>query len=189
MVVSDFNSSLDFGQSTFALSLKGLADALWTHCLLTTAGLPAQASIRSVRPSLSRQSPYKDVLMFRPVPLHDICTDDISSKSKPDRGYRGHDYEGDAAVYKQDGKLKQLSHAVIRNLRSRSAIEPTIGHVKSDNRMVRNYLKSAEGARLNAILSAGYNMRKLIAAFSYAPAEFIRFLHNLLSDASKSLCW
>ena len=76
----------------------------------------------------------------------------------------------------------------MNKLRRRSAIEPTIGHVKSDNRMGRNYLKTAEGDRLNAILAAaGYNMRKLIAAFLYALTEFIDFLQNWLHLAANWL--
>jgi transposase, IS5 family len=105
-----------------------------------------------------------------------------------DNGYRGHDYAGEAVIYKQDGKLKRLTRAIKNKLRRRSAIEPTIGHVKSDNRMGRNYLKGDEGDRLNAVLAAaGYNMRKLIAAFLYALMEFIRFLQNRLYDITKYL--
>jgi transposase, IS5 family len=105
-----------------------------------------------------------------------------------DNGYRGHDYAGEAVIYKQDGKLKRLTRAIKNKLRRRSAIEPTIGHVKSDNRMGRNYLKGDEGDRLNAVLAAaGYNMRKLIAAFLYALIEFIRFLQNRLYDVTKYL--
>jgi hypothetical protein len=75
MVVIDFNLSLHFGQSTLALPLKGSADAHRTHHFLTTAGLSAQISIRPVRASLPRQSSNTDFLMFRPVSLHDVCTD------------------------------------------------------------------------------------------------------------------
>ena len=93
-----------------------------------------------------------------------------------DRGYRGHDYVGDAMVFKQDGKLKNLTRAIKKKLKRRSAIEPTIGHVKSDNRMGRNYLKGVAGDMMNAILSAcGYNMRKLIAAFLPALLEIYEF--------------
>ena len=96
-----------------------------------------------------------------------------------DRGYRGHDYVGDAQVYKKDGKLKRLTRAVKRKLKRRSAIEPTIGHLKTDNRMSRNFLKGFEGDRMNAILAAaGYNMRKLIAAFLYALRKLAYFLQN-----------
>jgi IS5 family transposase len=48
-------------------------------------------------------------------------------------------------------------------MKRRAAVEPVIGHVKSDHRMDRNYLKSREGDRANAILAAaGYNFRLLI---------------------------
>lgn len=97
-----------------------------------------------------------------------------------DRGYRGHDYVGLASIFKQDGKLKQLTRAIKRKLKRRSAIEPTIGHVKSDNGMDRNYLKGTAGDMINAILAAcGYNMRKLIAAFLSALLEIYEFLVNL----------
>ena len=47
----------------------------------------------------------------------------------------------------------------------RSAIEPIIGHTKSDHRMDRNYLKGEEGDRINAILAGcGFNIRKLLRA-------------------------
>ena len=104
-----------------------------------------------------------------------------------DRGYRGHDYAGRAKIYKQDGRLKALTRAIRNKLRRRSAIEPTIGHLKSDNGMARNFLKNAEGDRLNAILAAaGYNMRKLLAAFLYALIGLISFLQNRLHEISKS---
>lgn len=119
-----------------------------------------------------------------------ISNTDVTAKEVyVDRGYRGHDYAGQAMIYKQDGRLKRLTRAIRNKLKRRSAIEPTIGHVKSDNRMSRNFLKGDEGDRLNAILAAaGYNMRKLIAAFLYALAEFIRFLLDRLRELGKCLC-
>ncbi len=49
-------------------------------------------------------------------------------------------------------------------------------------------MKGDEGDRLNAVLAAaGYNMRKLIAAFLYALMEFIRFLQNQLYNITKYL--
>ena len=105
-----------------------------------------------------------------------------------DQRYRGHDYVGDTQVYKQGGKLKRLTRAIKRKLKRRSAIEPTIGHLKTDNRMSRNFLKGAEGDRINAILAAaGYNMRKLIAAFLYALIKLGYFLQNSLLAMRKYL--
>ena len=98
-----------------------------------------------------------------------------------DQGFRGHDYSGDAQIYQQGSKLEQFTRAVKRKLKRRGAIEPTIGHLKMDNRMGRNFLKGAEGDRINAVLAAaGYNMRKLIAAFLYALIRPGCFLPNRL---------
>jgi IS5 family transposase len=105
-----------------------------------------------------------------------------------DQGYRGHDYVGDATIYKQDGTLKRLTRTIRNKIKRRSAIEPTIGHVKSDNRMGRNYLQGAAGDQINAILAAaGYNMRKLIAAFLYALMELANFLENWPNETAKNL--
>ncbi len=55
--------------------------------------------------------------------------------------------------------------------------------------MGRNYLKGADGDQINAILAAaGYNMRKLIAAFLYALMEFSNLLLNSLTETIKCLC-
>jgi len=48
-------------------------------------------------------------------------------------------------------------------LRRRSAIEPTIGHMKTDGRLGRNWLKGTLGDRLHAVLcGAGHNLRMIL---------------------------
>src|SRR5260221_9340936 len=50
-----------------------------------------------------------------------------------------------------------------RELRRRSAVEPVIGHLKSEHRMGRNYLWHRQGDATNAVLAAaGYNFRRLL---------------------------
>ena len=84
-----------------------------------------------------------------------------------DLGYRGHNYRGSGQVHIVDSrKLKKLTRSVRNWFKRRSAIEPVIGHLKSDNRMQKNQLKGEDGDHMNAILSAcGFNMRKLMAVF------------------------
>ncbi|EKR73010.1 hypothetical protein LEP1GSC041_4495 [Leptospira noguchii str. 2006001870] len=64
-----------------------------------------------------------------------------------------------------------------------SAIEPVISHLKHDHNMIRNFLKSKEGDRINAILSAaGFNFSKLIRAFFcsfFNRSFFLVFIFNL----------
>lgn len=92
-----------------------------------------------------------------------------------DKGYRGHDYRGDAQIHitGQRGKRK-AGGALRKRKKRRSAIEPKIGHLKSDHRMDRNYLKGHEGDRLNALLAGiGANFRKLLAAFWRAHSKLL----------------
>lgn len=80
-----------------------------------------------------------------------------------DQGYRGHHDTGDARVHVVRTIPKKATRAVRRMLKRRAAVEPTIGHLKSDNRLSRNHLSGVEGDRINTLLAAaGYNLRKLL---------------------------
>jgi IS5 family transposase len=91
-----------------------------------------------------------------------------------DQGYRGHGYEGAACVHVVRAIPKRATRAVRRMLKRRAAIEPTIGHLKSDNRLNRNYLTGREGDKINTLLSAaGYNLRKLLRWIVFAPVFWL----------------
>ena len=82
-----------------------------------------------------------------------------------DRGYRGHSASPDRkfSVY-ISGQKQGVTEAIKRDLRRRSAVEPCIGHLKSEHRMGRNHLAHAAGDATNAVLAAaGYNFRRLLA--------------------------
>ena len=81
-----------------------------------------------------------------------------------DLGYRGHGYKGETKVKIVNYRtIKKLTRTARKWFKRRAAIEPIIGHVKSDNRMSKNYLKGVVGDDMNAILSGcGFTMRKLI---------------------------
>jgi len=50
-----------------------------------------------------------------------------------------------------------------KRFRRRASIEPIIGHLKQDHRVLRNYLKSVEGDMINTILAgAAFNMMKML---------------------------
>lgn len=91
-----------------------------------------------------------------------------------DKGYRGHDYTGDAHIHITGQRGRgQAGPALRKRKKRRSAVEPKIGHLKSDNRMGRNFLKGKEGDKINALLAGiGANLRKLLAAFWPALAEW-----------------
>ena len=98
-----------------------------------------------------------------------------------DRGYRGHNYAGEALVHITGQRShRRASWTLRRRKKRRAAIEPKIGHLKSDNRMDRNYLKGPEGDRINALLAGvGANMRKLLAAFRRALWEIRWFIGQI----------
>jgi len=98
-------------------------------------------------------------------PLHAYC----------DKGYRGVAKEiPETEVHLSGKKKKSMKASLWKWQARRSAIEPIFGHLKSDNRMERNYLQGKDGDRINAILSGcGFNLRKLLRAF------FLSFFQRL----------
>ena len=80
-----------------------------------------------------------------------------------DLGYRGVDQQNPDVSIKHRGKYKRLNDKERRLLKRRQAIEPIIGHLKSDHRMNRCHLKGAEGDAIHAVLcAAGFNIRWLL---------------------------
>ena len=80
-----------------------------------------------------------------------------------DRGYRGHDCNSGTLKVWIAGAKRGVTTAIHRKLKRRNAVEPVIGHMKSDGRLARNFLKGIEGDAMNALLSgAGHNMRKIL---------------------------
>ena len=64
--------------------------------------------------------------------------------------------------YQRDKKRKQC--------RRRAAIEPIIGHLKSDFRLSRNFLKGIKGDEINLLMAAAaWNLKKWLVAF-FLPA-------------------
>jgi IS5 family transposase len=65
------------------------------------------------------------------------------------------------------GQKRRMTETIRREMRRRSAIEPVIGHAKSEHRMDRNYLAGQAGNAINAVLAAiGYSFRRLLAWFT-----------------------
>jgi IS5 family transposase len=89
-----------------------------------------------------------------------------------DRGYKGHKHGGKAKVtiaHTRGITSPTIKRALRRRAednarRAVNAIEPIIGHSKSDDLLERNHLVGAAGDATNAILvAAGPNLRLLVA--------------------------
>ena len=82
-----------------------------------------------------------------------------------DLGFRGVDADNPGVQIIHRGKYKTLTNEQKRWLKRRQAIEPMIGHTKSDNRMDRCWLQGSLGDALHALsCAAGYNIRWLMRA-------------------------
>ncbi len=83
-----------------------------------------------------------------------------------DMGYRGHDYEGPAEVLVDRRGRGSIPKRTWRWMKRRAAVEPSIGHLKSEHRLERNRLKGTLGDKLNALFSAAaMNFAKLLSFF------------------------
>ena len=82
-----------------------------------------------------------------------------------DLGFRGVDQDNPNVEIIHRGKYKSLTQQQRRWLKRRQAVEPAIGHLKSDHRMDRCWLQGETGDALHAVLcAAGYNLRWLLRA-------------------------
>jgi transposase, IS5 family len=71
-------------------------------------------------------------------------------------------------------------------IRWRSAIEPAIGHMKTEDKLDRNWLKGALGDAIPAVLcGAGHNLRMILRKLPLFYAFFLVALLTIrMTDAS-----
>jgi len=82
-----------------------------------------------------------------------------------DRGYKGPKTIKNTHLHtpKPD---KNISKSKRKRHKRRAAIEPTIGHLKHDHRMIRNYLKGTVGDAMNVMLcAAAMNFKRVMNLF------------------------
>ncbi|MCF6202332.1 MAG: transposase, partial [Methylococcaceae bacterium] len=103
--------------------------------------------------------------------LPDVLSHIESSRGKEvkhavcDRGYRGKKQFGNteiilpASPLKRDNRYQRDKKR--KRCRRRAAIEPIIGHLKTDFRLTRNFLKGIPGDSINLLMAAcAWNMAK-----------------------------
>jgi len=84
-----------------------------------------------------------------------------------DRGGKGQKKIGNTIISTPSKPLKRDTEYQRRKKRNkfrrRAAIEPVIGHLKTDFRMGQNYLSGQRSPQINALLAAtGWNMKKMM---------------------------
>lgn len=110
-----------------------------------------------------------------------------------DLGYRGVDAEIPDYQLKHRGKFKRLTPKEQQLLKRRQAIEPVIGHLKSDHGMNRCHLKGKIGDAIHAVLcAAGFNMKwllRMIARKGIRPFFIPYFLAWICQRIRKPSLW
>jgi len=124
---------------------------------------------------LMENNPYDGHTLEATLTTVESVTGVLVTDAYVDKGYRGHDYAGPAQVHVAGQRHKNTSRSERRRRRRRSAVEPKIGHLKSDHRMGRCFLARLSGDAINAVLSAaGANLRKLLRLFFYALIRWLK---------------
>jgi IS5 family transposase len=109
-------------------------------------------------------NPYDGHTLETVIPDIEALIGNTIERLLGDKGYRGHNAppEYKFRVF-TSGQKRRVTPKIKRELRRRSAVEPVIGHLKSEHRMGRNYFWHREGDAANAVLAAaGYNFRRLL---------------------------
>jgi IS5 family transposase len=113
-------------------------------------------------------NPYDGHILSAQLEQTRILLEDVGREPKEvvvDLGFRGVDRDNPQVEIIHRGKYKSLTRQQRRWLKRRQAVEPAIGHLKSDHRMDRCWLQGQLGDALHAVLCAtGYNLRWLLRA-------------------------
>lgn len=137
-------------------------------------------------------NPYDGHTLTRALEQVRRMTGSVIEEAFVDRGYRGHG-ETQTTVFIAGQKRGIKTERLKCSLKRREAIEPVIGHLKSDGLLGRNYLKGTEGDQVNVMLScAGHNLRLILRQLRIFCAQIWRSLWALLvvsghKDGFKSL--
>ena len=105
--------------------------------------------------------------------------------AKVDRGYRGKKQMDETAVLIPSVPKKPPVITCVKKLskahRKRAAIEPVIGHLKSDHRLGRNFYKGAVGDNINIMLAAAaFNFKRMMNKWKSSFLLFFQALYYLV---------
>lgn len=122
-------------------------------------------------------NPYDGHTLVQTLTAIERVTGIAVTEAYVDKGFRGHGCGDDVAVHVAGQRHRASTRAERKRRRRRSAIEPKIGHLKSDHRMDRCFLTGLEGDAINAVLAAaGSNLRKLLRRLAAALKAWLRIV-------------
>jgi IS5 family transposase len=131
------------------------------------------------------KNPYDGHTLSQTIEAVERITEVEIEHAYVDKGYRGHNYTGEGEVHIPGRSSRKTTWSIRKRRRRRSAIEPKIGHAKSENRMGRCFLKGIPGDMFNAVLAAaGANIRKLLNGFLFLPV-FISVILRIFARSAR----
>ena len=106
-----------------------------------------------------------------------------------DRGYKGKQTVGSTQINIPKPPLKNDTVYQKRKkrkyFRRRAAIEPIIGHLKTDHRVGTNFLKGQIGDQLNFMMAAaGFNYKKLMKKLKQIPFGLFTQIQYLIRSSN-----
>ena len=120
-------------------------------------------------------NPYDGHTLYEALERAEILSSVKPQMAFVDKGYQGVDIDG-VQIWKS-GQKRGVTRGLKAMIKRRSAIEPTIGHMKSDGKLGRNWLKGALGDAIHAVLcGAGHNLRLIIRKLRLFCADILRML-------------
>ena len=131
-------------------------------------------------------NPYDGHTLAATIDQIEKLTGIIPAHAFTDMGYRKHDYQGACIVHVDKRRRGRTPVSLWKWMKRRSAIEPTIGHLKASKRLDRNRLKGMLGDAQNVqFAAAGMNLAKLIKtlrATGHSWTQILGHLRNLLTS-------
>ena len=133
-------------------------------------------------------NPYDGHTLAAQIAQAERLTGERVERAYVDQGYRGHDADKER-VFITRQRRDGLTPTIRRELRRRNAVEPVIGHLKSDGLLERNRLAGAAGDAINAVLAAaGHNLRLLLAWLRLLCAWLLAALRSHLRRRPRTRC-
>ena len=132
--------------------------------------------------AMSFRNPYDGHTLGAVLDQHEELTGARAETATGDRGYRGRKEVGGTRIQVPapfDGrKLNGRRRRKLREaFRRRAAIEPVIGHLKSDHRLGRNFLRGVAGDAVNVLLAAAaFNFKRFMNQWERGLSLFVRIL-------------
>ena len=122
-------------------------------------------------------NPWDDQTLAETLEQVSILTDRQPKIATVDKGYKGVKVPNTQIL--RSGQKRGITKTLRKMIKRRSAIEPTIGHMKTDGRLGRNPLKGALGDALHAVLcGARHNIRLLLKKLALF---FVRIWQRLIA--------